>query len=939
MARRLRIEPYDPDAVDGDGDGIVQENTAWERPVGTRLLDEFGDEIRRGLMSTQRPARMRVVDRDGNDVAYQPSYSTARKKAPVPTQLGSIGAPSLAEMGVEPLATLADRGVRPIGETLQDIDAIVNAQTIEAPDAPEVPIPRPSMLTKLESSGPTDDLAPLSDPLTFGGYVASIAGGDPEIRESLRSSWDDSVSDYFTYQTNLNISFDEYIRLVEDASSGVELPTLIGQDGKPVDPRLLRYGLAEAMDMQIQRATNLRELMKDRVANGVADFMTRSPLSDKAREQLTQILATSFDSTNYIKPWSRLAKSGPIEHFGLPIRSFLTGEVNLSDDQVSDLVSWSIGGSRPLWLDSPDTPDEYKIILGPGLLPITKDDLLSSALPTLIPVAALPIYDFDTPELAEAKRSYARLRDQLRIDVANDPATTTWQLEKLMTEVNKLRDAHAQHEVSEAITSSMIQYMVARAPGEDASGDEIVRWQLVGTMLDSRDTSSNPYRFNTAEERLSILASSGVLNDDEMQHLITLVGWDFTKQPGWDDYSREVREATSHNQRAGVPGRHNSVGYRDNIFAMSPILIVDRSRMGDYRDVDGKPIPIAWNQGDAHPLILDIDLIISSLRERASISGREDEYDAVEKVRAIYAELRDKPQDDVFIEYEDSIVKRIFDLASAVDGPGISDSIVKANARLMMPPGPIIDSSSRPELIRLLTERPAHHAARSIASSYVGQWALTSNGNHPTSLALQEIAQELFRLDNDLVVDLYGIYSPRPGDLTHAEMENAIKRVRERRGELMKLFLESQYANTQDFFRRRGQTHVTVARGMGLPNDHPYVEELIGLETPTGGIELESGWSEVMFSGPRHLDVVMPMRPMSSFGTYLPGMAMFVKREDRGGVTVISRVPIHQIIGTPFSGVGCLSEYEMVVLGRPLVGRVYRSIRLAEQGVFMRTWF
>lgn len=79
--RRLRIEPYDPDARDGDNDGIVQEGTAWERPAGTRLLDEAGKEIERGLTATSRASGLRVVDRDGKDVPFTPSYGAKKPAA------------------------------------------------------------------------------------------------------------------------------------------------------------------------------------------------------------------------------------------------------------------------------------------------------------------------------------------------------------------------------------------------------------------------------------------------------------------------------------------------------------------------------------------------------------------------------------------------------------------------------------------------------------------------------------------------------------------------------------------------------------------------------------------------------------------------------------------------------------------------------------------
>ena len=39
-ARRMpKVVPYDPDAVDGEGDGLVQDGTIWERPIGTRFAN------------------------------------------------------------------------------------------------------------------------------------------------------------------------------------------------------------------------------------------------------------------------------------------------------------------------------------------------------------------------------------------------------------------------------------------------------------------------------------------------------------------------------------------------------------------------------------------------------------------------------------------------------------------------------------------------------------------------------------------------------------------------------------------------------------------------------------------------------------------------------------------------------------------------------------
>ena len=68
---KLKEEPYDPDARDGDGDGIVQEGTAWERPAGTRFVRANGREISAGLMMASRPTSAKLVDADGNEVARE----------------------------------------------------------------------------------------------------------------------------------------------------------------------------------------------------------------------------------------------------------------------------------------------------------------------------------------------------------------------------------------------------------------------------------------------------------------------------------------------------------------------------------------------------------------------------------------------------------------------------------------------------------------------------------------------------------------------------------------------------------------------------------------------------------------------------------------------------------------------------------------------------
>jgi hypothetical protein len=85
--RVLRQEPYDPDAKDGDGDGIVQEGTPWERPFGTRFVRANGRPIATGLQTADRPSSAKLVDRDGNPVEYTPTYDRPGYK-PLGTTIG-----------------------------------------------------------------------------------------------------------------------------------------------------------------------------------------------------------------------------------------------------------------------------------------------------------------------------------------------------------------------------------------------------------------------------------------------------------------------------------------------------------------------------------------------------------------------------------------------------------------------------------------------------------------------------------------------------------------------------------------------------------------------------------------------------------------------------------------------------------------------------------
>ena len=87
----LRQQPYDVNAVDADNDGIVQEGTLFERPAGTRFVNQAGEAVRQSFdgSTLSEVQGMRLVDRRGRPVQYQPSWYG--QSLPLSQRLPSVG--------------------------------------------------------------------------------------------------------------------------------------------------------------------------------------------------------------------------------------------------------------------------------------------------------------------------------------------------------------------------------------------------------------------------------------------------------------------------------------------------------------------------------------------------------------------------------------------------------------------------------------------------------------------------------------------------------------------------------------------------------------------------------------------------------------------------------------------------------------------------------
>ena len=89
----LKLEPYDPNAADGDGDGIVQDGTAWERPAGARLFDRAGQEVMPGRISETPVSDLIYKDQNGNTIRYTPKPRGGQREEKPGSKLG----PTLGE--------------------------------------------------------------------------------------------------------------------------------------------------------------------------------------------------------------------------------------------------------------------------------------------------------------------------------------------------------------------------------------------------------------------------------------------------------------------------------------------------------------------------------------------------------------------------------------------------------------------------------------------------------------------------------------------------------------------------------------------------------------------------------------------------------------------------------------------------------------------------
>jgi len=169
-----------------------------------------------------------------------------------------------------------------------------------------------------------------------------------------------------------------------------------------------------------------------------------------------------------------------------------------------------------------------------------------------------------------------------------------------------------------------------------------------------------------------------------------------------------------------------------------------------------------------------------------------------------------------------------------------------------------------------------------LAASLVENWAGTSNDESPESLALQEMAEQHFGIENAADWE----------NNSQSEIDDIINQ----HGYVMGEFLQAQYEATQEFLSNNNTVEVTLHRG--LTNDYSV-----------------SGNDEEWNIGD---EVELEMRPLSSWSTSFDVSAGF------GSNVLTATFPAERIFSLPITGLGCLNEAEVVVLGGVMNAEVTR---------------
>jgi hypothetical protein len=220
-------------------------------------------------------------------------------------------------------------------------------------------------------------------------------------------------------------------------------------------------------------------------------------------------------------------------------------------------------------------------------------------------------------------------------------------------------------------------------------------------------------------------------------------------------------------------------------------------------------------------------------------------------------------------------------------------------------------------------ERMVREAA---VSRMVSMWAASSNDENVVSLAVQRAAQ-----------DEFGLKEAMPWK-TNETTSRAVDDAYASSGPTYRRFVRAQYDQTQQMLSDMGVSEVGLHRGIRVKDDDAVA--LFGAETFF--VKMDDAGSQFADSphgmrrpyGMESPDVKrgpVGQRPMSSWSTSMEQADRFTsgitltndERKNTTPLIMSARIPASKIIATPFTGVGCLTEQEVVTLSGDYPVEVY----------------
>lgn len=164
----------------------------------------------------------------------------------------------------------------------------------------------------------------------------------------------------------------------------------------------------------------------------------------------------------------------------------------------------------------------------------------------------------------------------------------------------------------------------------------------------------------------------------------------------------------------------------------------------------------------------------------------------------------------------------------------------------------------------------------SVVNDLVRTWASSSNDEDVVAHAMQENAKDVFKLEKTAAWK----------DTPDGDFQTRVDELKTFNGNFLNAYANAQYNLTQNYFAEKGITQVVVYRGL---------RGRVGLATGTGEVAL---------------------RPMSSWSTDLSVARRFSQDSaSQKGAILRTTVGVKDILSTPFTGLGCLTEQEIIIKG------------------------